>query len=89
MPITFSLPSSRRLFRYLGETDAMVELTELATRSFLNAATLSENPAVFVSTASKELGICVNLAEVEGLSRHLARSYQQATDFHLKHPALS
>lgn len=72
---SFSFPSYRRLCRYLGETDAMVELTELAARSFLASARQSGNISAFVSAASAEHGICVNLAEVDRLSNHLARNY--------------
>ena len=33
----------RRLYKYLGKTDALVELTELAARSFVALAKESEN----------------------------------------------
>ena len=75
MPKSFSFPSYRRLYRYLGETDAMVELTELAARSFLDSARQSENVREFVEAMSSKHGVRVNLGEIECLSRHLARSY--------------
>jgi hypothetical protein len=64
---SFSLPSHGRLFRYLGETDAMVELTELAARFFLKSAKESADIGQFVSTVSSTCGIRVNLPEVECL----------------------
>lgn len=75
MPATFSFPSKRTLFRYLGETDALVELTELATRFFTASAKQSNDVATFVEHQSRQHHICVNLAELDLLSRHLARSY--------------
>lgn len=71
----FSFPCYRRLFRYLGETDAMVELTELAARSFLSAANKSGDVPAFLTSATKKHGVRVNLAEVECLPHHLARTY--------------
>jgi len=68
---SFSFPSYRRLCRCLGETDALVELTELAARSFLATAKQSKGIATFVSTASSEHGIRVNLSEVDCFSSHL------------------
>jgi hypothetical protein len=65
MPTNFSFPSRRRLFRYLGETDAMVELTELATRSFTASAEQSGDVSAFVGGQSQQYGICVNLAELD------------------------
>jgi hypothetical protein len=74
-PTTFSFPSMRRLFRYLGETDAMVELTELATRSFTASAKQSGDVAAFVAGQSQQHGIIVNLTELDLLSSHLGRNY--------------
>ena len=74
-PTTFSFPSMRRLYRYLGETDALVELTELSTRSFIASAKQSGDVGTFVVNQSQQHGIRVNLAEVDSLSRHLGRSY--------------
>jgi hypothetical protein len=73
--MTFSFPSYRNLCRYLGETDALVELTELACRSFQDAAKGSADASAFITAESERFGIRVNLSEVELLSRHLARSY--------------
>lgn len=73
--MSFSFPSFRNLCRYLGETDALVELTELACRSFQDAAKRSPDASAFIASESKRLGIRVNLSEVELLSRHLARNY--------------
>ena len=93
----FSFPSKRRLFRYLGETDALVELTELAARAFVESATLSGDVGAFVASQSNKHGIRVNLAEFEHLSRHLGRSsivtvYQSAErflhEFRKEHTAL-
>ena len=72
---SFSFPCFRRLYRYLGETDAMVELTELASRSFLSAARESGDVSAFLSKETSKHGIHVNLSEIELLSRHLARTY--------------
>ncbi|MFM2176885.1 MAG: hypothetical protein RL015_983 [Verrucomicrobiota bacterium] len=73
--MSFSFPSYRGLCRYLGETDALVELTELACRSFQDSAKSSPDVAAFVEAASVRFGIRVNLAEVDLLSRHLAKNY--------------
>ena len=72
---SFSFPSYRNLGRYLGGTDAMVELTELAARSFLAAARESGNSTAHVSAASAKHGVRVNLSEVDSLAVHLNRSY--------------
>jgi len=72
---TFSFPSMRRLFRYLGETDALVELTELSARSFIAWAWQSGNVAAFIEDQSRQHGVCVNLGEVDILHDHLSRSY--------------
>jgi hypothetical protein len=74
-PTTFSFPSKRRLYRYLGETDALVELTELATRSFMSSAKQSGDVSEFVRAQSQQHGVRVNLAELDLVSRHLGRSY--------------
>lgn len=73
--MSFSFPSYRNLCRYLGETDALVELTELACRSFQYDAKSSPDMVAFVEDASNRYGIKVNLSEVDLLSQHLARSY--------------
>jgi len=73
--MSFSFPSYRNLCQYLGETDALVELTELACRSFQDAAKRSPDLSAFVAAASERYGIRVNVSEVELLSRHLARGY--------------
>jgi len=74
-PARFSFPSYRSLRRYLGETDALVELTELAARCFLTDASESGNTVNYVKATSAKQGICVNLSEVDALSAHLSRSY--------------
>lgn len=71
----FSFPALRQLRRYLGETDALVELTELSARSFIASADLSGDVSTFVEAEAKKHGIRVNLGEVACLSRHLARNY--------------
>ena len=73
--MSFSFPSYRNLYRYLGETDALVELTELACRSFQDAARKSPDASSYIASESERFGIRVNLSEAELLSRHLARSY--------------
>lgn len=73
--MSFTFPSYRNLYRYLGETDALVELTELACRSFQDAARRSPDASAFIASESERFGIRVNLSEVELLSRHLARNY--------------
>jgi hypothetical protein len=73
--MSFSFPSCRNLCRYLGETDALVELTELACRSFQDAARRSLDASAFIDSESERFGIRVNLSEAELLSRHLARNY--------------
>jgi len=72
---SFSLPSARRLYKYLGEMDAMVELTELAVRSFLHSAKQSDDVSAFVRSLSEKHCIRVNYSAVDCLSLHLARSY--------------
>ncbi len=72
---SFSFPCFRRLYRYLGETDAMIELTELAARSFLSAASDSGDLQSFLHRETGKYGIHVHLPEVVSLSRHLARTY--------------
>jgi hypothetical protein len=73
--MNFSFRSYRSLCRYLGETDALVELTELACRSFQDAAERSGNESAFITAESERIGIRVNLSEVEPLMRHLAQNY--------------
>ena len=53
----------------------MVELTELATRSFVARAEQSDDVGAFVLGQSQQHGIRVNLTELDLISRHLARSY--------------
>lgn len=53
----------------------MVELTELASRSFLSAAHESGDVPAFLLHETRKHGIHVNLSEVDSLSRHLARTY--------------
>jgi hypothetical protein len=65
----------RKLFRYLGETDALVELTELAARSFISSARQSGNVAAFVEEQSCQHHVRVNMGEVDVLIDHLSRSY--------------
>jgi hypothetical protein len=82
----FSFPTMRRLFRYLGETDALVELTELAARAFVESANVSGDASAFIAAQSNKHGIRVNLSEFAHLSRHLGRSsivtvYQSAERF--------
>lgn len=72
---SFSFPSCRNLCRYLGEADAMVELTELATRSFTAEAAAYGDVEKFVRAASERFGIRVNLSEVDSLQRYLCRHY--------------
>lgn len=71
----FSFPSFRRLWKYMGEADAMIELTELAALSFTSDAAASGNVDKFVATTSKKYGVCVNLPEVTMLHKHLYRHY--------------
>lgn len=73
--MSFSFPSYRNLCRYLGETDALVELTELACRAFQDSSKKSPVPAAFIASESERFGIRVNLSEAGNLSRHLARNY--------------
>jgi hypothetical protein len=72
---SFSFPSYRRLRRYLGETDAMVELTELAARAFVASAEQSGDIQAFVQRTSDSFNVRVNLPEVSQLLRHLHRHY--------------
>lgn len=71
----FSFPSSRRLARYLGESDAILEIDELASRFFVDAAQQSENPKEFVADCSVKFGVCVNLAEFDAWRAHLAQRH--------------
>lgn len=71
----FSFPSSRQLARYLGESDAILEINELACRFFVNAAQLSGDPKSFVTECSAKFGVCVNLAEFDGWRAHLSQRH--------------
>ena len=71
----FSFPSSRRLERYLGESDAILEIDELACRFFIDAAGLSGNAKAFVAECSKKFGVCVNLEEFDAWRAHLAQRH--------------
>lgn len=71
----FSFPSSRRLERYLGESDAILEIDELACRFFIDAAGLSGDAKAFVAECSKKFGVCVNLAEFDSWRAHLAQRH--------------
>lgn len=71
----FSFPSSRRLERYLGESDAILEIDELACRFFIDAAGLSGDAKAFVAECSKKFGVCVNLAEFDAWRAHLAQRH--------------
>ena len=73
--MSFSFPSYRNLCRYLGETDALVEMTELACRSFQEMARSSNDVSAFIAQQSERFGVRVNLSEVDLLSRHLSRGY--------------
>jgi hypothetical protein len=53
----------------------MVELTELAVRSFTSAAEKSGSIGPFVSAKSQEHGVRVNPSELMSLRRHLYRHY--------------
>ncbi len=72
---TFSFPSFRRLWKYMGEADAMIELTELSARSFASSAHASGDVAAFVLAASQKHGVRVNLPEVSMLHKHLCQHY--------------
>jgi hypothetical protein len=72
---SFSFPSFRRLCKYLGEADALIELTELAARSFILAAVASGDAGRFTEEASRKFGVRVNLSEVSQLNAHLYRHY--------------
>lgn len=74
-PSTFSLPCVRRLYQYLGEYDALVELTELATRSFVHDAHESGDVFQYVTGRSDQHNVRVNVNRFEGFSAHLAGSY--------------
>lgn len=93
----FSFPSSRRLARYLGESDAVLEIDELACRFFMGAAGLSGDAKAFVAECSKKHGVTVNLAEFDAWQAHLAQRrivavYESAerflNEFRKEHSAL-
>lgn len=69
----FSFPSSRRLTRYLGESDAISEIDELACRFFVDSARESGDADTFVTKCSEKFGVCVNLSEFEAWYAHLAQ----------------
>lgn len=71
----FSFPSSRRLARYLGESDAILEIDELACRFFLDSARQSGDAKDFVSKCSEKFGVCVNLSEFDAWRAHLAQRH--------------
>jgi len=74
-PEQFSLPCVRRLYQYLGEYDALVELTELAARSFIHDAKVSNDIPKFVNSLSERHNVKVYTGEFDQFSTHLARSY--------------
>ncbi|MBL8853992.1 MAG: hypothetical protein JNK57_08480 [Planctomycetaceae bacterium] len=72
---SFSFPSYRRLCRYLGESDAAIELTELFARSFCASAEASGNEERFISDASLKFGVRVNLSKADQFLTRLHRNY--------------
>jgi hypothetical protein len=74
-PKSFSYPSYRYLKKYLGEMDAMVEMTELAVRSFMAFAEQSGNSERFVEEQSKCHKVTVSLSERMRIRDHLAQTY--------------
>lgn len=74
-PVTFSLPCIRRLYQYLGEYDALVELTELAARSFIHDAQESGDVAAYVTRHSQQHNVMVHVSNFSKFGTHLARSY--------------
>lgn len=71
----FSFPSLRSLARYLGESDAILEIDELACRYFIDAACRSGDTARFVTQCSEKFGVCVNLTEFNTWRAHLAQRH--------------
>lgn len=71
----FSFPSSRQLAHYLGESDAIIEIEELACRFFVNAAQNSNDARGFVAECSAKFGVCVNLAEFDDWRAHLSQRH--------------
>jgi hypothetical protein len=71
----FSFPSSRRLERYLGESDAILEIDELACRFFIHAAAQSGDAKAFVAECSEKFEVRVNLNEFDGWRAHLAQRH--------------
>jgi hypothetical protein len=74
-PATFSLRCVRRLYQYLGEFDALVELTELSARSFIHDAQESGDVAEYVTRRSQQHNVRVNVRSFSLFSTHLASSY--------------
>ena len=73
--VTFSFPCYRRLCKYLGESDAAVELTELFARSFCAEAQASGDEEGFISKASQKFGVRVNLSKADRFLNLLHRNY--------------
>lgn len=68
--LTYSLACYRRLKRYLGESDAMTEVVELAIRHFLQLA--SADQGRFVQEQSERYGVRVNPSELSYVQRHFS-----------------
>lgn len=71
--MSFSYPCYRRLVKYLGEADAMVEVMELAVRHFISEAKCETRD--FVGLEASKHGIRVSLNELDRVQVHLARHY--------------
>jgi Asp-tRNA(Asn)/Glu-tRNA(Gln) amidotransferase A subunit family amidase len=73
--------------------DVIVTPTNAANLSQLVATNLTGHPAVIVPNGFREDGTPVSLTFLAGLFEEakalaVARVYQEATGFHLKHPAV-
>jgi Asp-tRNA(Asn)/Glu-tRNA(Gln) amidotransferase A subunit family amidase len=77
----------------MGRVDVIVSPTNVANLSQLVATNLTGHPAVIVPNGFRDDGTPVSLTFLAGLFEEgkalaVARAYQEATGFHLKHPVV-
>lgn len=71
----FSFESHRNLVQKLGESDAVVEFTEVAVRSFIAQATGSGDFNTYLSNESKKFSIHVNEVDQNTFRQTISRGY--------------
>ena len=85
----FIFPCFRTLKQTLGEFDAIVECTELATRRFIDNANSSGNVENYISEQSKRYDVRVDNVDIATMpvrvaQFHIISVYQQAEYFFSK-----